>query len=778
MGNGRLILIMIALLMVNVVNASDTVVTYYPSESQFAKCLIIDSNKDDNTWRYDYDKSTYEPSFRYTFNSERDADDWVLFPSVKLSAGSYMVSAEYKVMSAMEPEKFEIRVGKERFVSGMNTTVIYNDNATSTIYETVSGIFTADVTGYYYLGMHAFSDKDRYNLYVKNITVTPVTLSAPLSPEIRSVDIQGRDARVKLVLPSNTTDDRVITEDVGAEIYVDDDYYMEIPFGEYAPGDEAEIEMTLPDGKHSLRIRSYMVSDVDFVFSDYAEYAYRISREMPESLSIPCTIDPDEDQFDWSYILDANGDGNSWQYTTEEVLNIYDPENPIILDPLYRYVANGEAADDWLFLPPLDGSQKGVYEVTMLLSTQYLKESFEICCGDAPAVENMTKRLIAKQDYSTGNEYETFTADFNHTIGDKFYIGVHCTSAASKGFLSVKDIMVKYGDGRLPKQIGYKGTQFSDTEGAVTFVLPTENIADEPLTAQKVYADIYVDDEVVKEAISGAPGETVNCPLSLDYGMHTIKIVCYIYDDSTALYSAPYEAVVAVTPSTDICYDLPKEFALNEDEASEFILLDANSDGKTWQADAEGVVYSYSPFGGADDWLFTPALNILNESEIYYLRVKARAYSATYPEAFELWLGTDSNPNAMSLRLIEEAAVTNEEFESYRTTFHVEEPGKYVVGIHVVSKANMYKLYLKDLIVCLDSDYDDVAFVTRSFGAVYSDNGAVIVDGYEGESLTIIGIDGLVAAHIVSLSGYERVELPAGIYIVSVGGETHKIAVL
>ncbi len=777
MDKWRLILSLYAVLVAMAMSAITVPYTFIPSERQYAQCIVVDNNDDDITWRYDYDDTTWESSFRYSYNTDEDADDWVLFPAMTLPAGTYRISADFKAKSHMEAEKFEIMMGKERSVEGMTTCLLREDNVVNSVYETDSNVVTLTEGGDYYLALHVFSDKNKYNLYVRNVTITEAVLSAPLPPELISMDIDDGVATATMRLPQMTTDDKTLDEYVGAEVYVDDIFVDEVSFFEHKAGEVVASQFPVAVGKHTLRVRSSMLTDWDIVYSDYVEMPFKIARPAPELLTIPTTITPDEDEFDWCSYLDANDDGNSWQYALEYVYNPYDPENEYVEDPMFRYATNRNAADDWIFFPAFDGSISGVYELDMSIGTMYNAESIEVYYGNAPTVEGMGTLLYSNYGFSTGGDFTNLALSFNHTTGENFYIGVRCCSEASKGALNVKGVTMKYGDGRVPKPVVYDTESFIGNFGSISFTLPTENIANEPLDAQRVYADVYLDGEKYKDAVSGLPGESVTFPMSMDFGMHHLEIVCYIYKDYKALYSTACKTEIVISKPSTLCYDLPKTFSLKAEDYDEYVVVDANNDGVTLQSDDKCSYYSYSRYGAANEWLFTPKMRFDDADALYNASIFACAQSAAYPEAFELWLGTEPSTRGMTQLLMTQPAVDNETLEIYPATFNIEQAGEYVVGIHVVSKANMYKLYLKHLRVCLDSDYDNIADLQQTYSRVYSEDGAVVVDGFAGQQLTILSLDGVARANIASLSGYERIPLDRGIYIVVVEGKSFKIAV-
>ncbi|MBQ8760195.1 MAG: choice-of-anchor J domain-containing protein [Bacteroidales bacterium] len=128
-----------------------------------------------------------------------------------------------------------------------------------------------------------------------------------------------------------------------------------------------------------------------------------------------------------------------------------------------------------------------------------------------------------------------------------------------------------------------------------------------------------------------------------------------------------------------------------------YTIVDNNNDGKTWKYDASKVAltYQYSSSNIADDYAFTPPLQLTNNNMIL-VEVNACSYSTSYPEKLEITLGSSINPNEQTV-IIPATQLDWTEPQVLRAYFSVEESGSYVIGIHAVSLANQYYLLVKDI---------------------------------------------------------------------------------
>lgn len=67
--------------------------------------------------------------------------------------------------------------------------------------------------------------------------------------------------------------------------------------------------------------------------------------------------------------------------------------------------------------------------------------------------------------------------------------------------------------------------------------------------------------------------------------------------------------------------------------------------------------------------------------------------------------------------------------------------------------------------------------VTAGSKAVYAAAGAIVVNGYEGETIVVVSADGKVIANVAGASASERIEIVAGIYVVKAGKDVVKLIV-
>ena len=177
-------------------------------------------------------------------------------------------------------------------------------------------------------------------------------------------------------------------------------------------------------------------------------------------------------------------------------------------------------------------------------------------------------------------------------------------------------------------------------------------------------------------------------------------------------YSRLTDAEEAFAPYTSgISSDYANDFS-TEALQNEFVIIDANKDGKTWVPikDNGDMRYNYGQIP-ADDWLVSPMIK-LKAGNVYKVSLQARAMSNSYPERLEVKAAKEATAaGADTVALLaagkEVIAATTIKTPGYiplaNEAFMVEETGNYNFGIHAISDADVYWLFADDFAVELVS---------------------------------------------------------------------------
>ena len=192
--------------------------------------------------------------------------------------------------------------------------------------------------------------------------------------------------------------------------------------------------------------------------------------------------------------------------------------------------------------------------------------------------------------------------------------------------------------------------------------------------------------------------------LTLDEGQFLVfnaaedRMYYLSYIQSLTIYAeAPAPAVIDVLPYVNSFDDAALQ--------KHFTIIDANEDGRTWNWYNGMARYTYSETNQGDDWLISPQI-YLQAGKKYVFSIQAHAQSANYPERLEVKaaLAPESLDEPVSAALmaagtevIASSDVTTAGFVPFTNdAFTVAETGFYYIGVHAISDADEYYLYVDD----------------------------------------------------------------------------------
>ncbi|MBK8614063.1 MAG: T9SS type A sorting domain-containing protein [Flavobacteriales bacterium] len=129
------------------------------------------------------------PYAQYAYATAIGANDWIFTPGLSLTGGtSYRVSYKYAAQGATFPEAMDVYWGNAASVGAMTNLIVDHGSFTNTTPASVQYDFTPGSTGTYYIGWHAKSLADEFNLNLDDIsvTLTPTCLN-PTAANLTSI---------------------------------------------------------------------------------------------------------------------------------------------------------------------------------------------------------------------------------------------------------------------------------------------------------------------------------------------------------------------------------------------------------------------------------------------------------------------------------------------------------------------------------------------------------------------------------------------------------------
>lgn len=144
------------------------------------------------------------------------------------------------------------------------------------------------------------------------------------------------------------------------------------------------------------------------------------------------------DMLNFWTIIDANDDGRTWAYRTDDlgsaqdgVVIGYNREMPM---------------DDWLVTPPLRLEAGKAYRMTIEFATRTTDdETFEIKLGSAPTAQAMTIPVIEATSFRDAN-FRQFEGYIVAPESGRYYLGVHACSPANTYRLYVRNLNIAAGE--------------------------------------------------------------------------------------------------------------------------------------------------------------------------------------------------------------------------------------------------------------------------------------------------------------------------------------------
>lgn len=152
------------------------------SSAEITGFTVLDSNGDGKKWGY----NSASGALRISYNSKLAMDDWVFSPEIMLEAGKmYQFSFKascYKTYA----ERVEAGISTGTKVSDVVAMIIEptDVNVANPDGMVLTGSFIPETSGRYRFAIHGISDKDKYYLYVDDISVSAgIELAGPAGVE-------------------------------------------------------------------------------------------------------------------------------------------------------------------------------------------------------------------------------------------------------------------------------------------------------------------------------------------------------------------------------------------------------------------------------------------------------------------------------------------------------------------------------------------------------------------------------------------------------------------
>ncbi len=193
------------------------------NEGNLDKFTVINVEPDSKAWTYSSGTALLGE------DKMLEKDDWLITQPVKLVPGNvYSVTVLASSQGTLYPENIEIFCGETNTVEAMTEAIVEKttvSTSSSSDWQTITGYIATDKPRTIYVGIHACSPADVYNLRVSSVAIEPAfATTAPGAVEDFSVvpDAAGAlSVQISMKAPSVDYDGKTISELDSVVIYRD-----------------------------------------------------------------------------------------------------------------------------------------------------------------------------------------------------------------------------------------------------------------------------------------------------------------------------------------------------------------------------------------------------------------------------------------------------------------------------------------------------------------------------------------------------------------------------
>ncbi|MBO7317212.1 MAG: T9SS type A sorting domain-containing protein, partial [Bacteroidales bacterium] len=469
----------------------------------------------------------------------------------------------------------------------------------------------------------------------------------------------------------------------------------------------------------------------------------------------------DKQQLDEVIIEDANADGATWALFEEASGMSY---------MRYRYSSLNEA-DDYIYLHPVALQAGKNYEAQLYLragSSSY-EEYFSV--GITSDIDTGSVQSLLTSQCVDSKESTPYTVRFAVDSDNLYRLYVHCSSPANHYMLYLDSLVLNVcGEGIVPNEVqNFSLTCHERTPNVVTVACeaPTCHVDGSPLDSLDALV-IYRNDVPVYSVERPLPGQEVSYNDTLDViGDYTYKVLAINENGEGVAVQEHLVAGVAPFPYAHSFVDGIGYFSID----------DYNADGVAWHF-FDGrfggcMRYMSSATNDANDWLFTPPIYLAGSMR-YQVEYSCCVGLSNYPESMSVLLGFVPRVQEMSMvvsRLTDFAFVND---TTIIAPFEVQVPGVYYMAFRADSKADSYAILLRSVAI---SEYDTNSLAVVEGGAtVVGRKGCIELVTNHAQEVHVYNLLGVEVAFLMA-QGRVQHSLSSGVYLVQIGGATHKVLV-
>ncbi|MBK9286530.1 MAG: T9SS type A sorting domain-containing protein [Flavobacteriales bacterium] len=395
-------------------------------------CMILQNVNGGTTWTSVNAPTGYTgKTAQYTFSGSLVGDDWIYTQGLTMAAGTvYKLTFKYGNNSTTFTEKLEVKYGTAPTAGSMSNALLNFPSINQNAPQNASTYFVAPSAGVYYVGFHAYSAINQFNLFLDDISVT----LAPACIEPTAVNIsslQATQATVNWNCPLCTGN-----------------FYVEYGAPGFTPGIDANPGTGTMAGPFAgtSGVLNSLIAQTNYQVVVRQDCSGSFStNSIPVNFTTPCSSAnvPYFENFDavttpaipaCMSVENVNG-GTTW--TTVTAPTGYTGKTA-------QYSFSGSlVGDDWIYTQGLNLTAGTIYNLTFKYgnnSTTFI-EKLEVKYGNSPGAAAMANTIV---QYPTINQNAPQSASvyFVPATSGVQFIGFHAYSAVNQFNLFLDDISV------------------------------------------------------------------------------------------------------------------------------------------------------------------------------------------------------------------------------------------------------------------------------------------------------------------------------------------------
>ncbi|MCQ2271839.1 MAG: choice-of-anchor J domain-containing protein [Bacteroidales bacterium] len=311
--------------------------------------------------------------------------------------------------------------------------------------------------------------------------------------------------------------------------------------------------------------------------------------------------------------------------------------------------------------------------------------NFEV--GVVTDVDNPASSFVPVQTIvPTSTSYEKFEVSFAEYTGTNGHIAFRMLKPTSSyAYAYIDDITVK--QAVFEKDLAINSIDpiaWACDQSDAKVTINVENAGSAATITSFVANYVINTQEPVSETVNCnlAPGEkmsyTFNTTPVFEYGENTVDAYVEMEGDMKEENNAADSIIVSLLEPKTVPYTPTLSANLVN---KGWNVVDANNDGITMDINNAAIVYSFNDTLDADDWMFTPCIEMAAGSYNVYFDYKA---NSSLTETFGVYYGQGANVDAMTNN-IAYLDFNNTDYETAMLTITVAEDGIYNFGFRAMS---------------------------------------------------------------------------------------------